>query len=98
MTTLVLSMAFHVYNARSEHRSIVALSPLRNPLLLAATAGALSIHALALSWGPTQLLLRVEALTIRDWLAAAGVSTSVVLVSELHKALRRDRTPADPSP
>lgn len=90
-------MAFHVYNARSEHRSIVALSPLRNPLLLAATAGALSIHALALSWGPTQLLLRVEALTIRDWLAA-GVSTSVVLVSELHKALRHDRTPADPSP
>jgi hypothetical protein len=51
LTTMVLFMAFHVYSSRSERRSLFALSPLRNPFLLTATLGALTIHALALQWG-----------------------------------------------
>ncbi|WP_205745719.1 cation-translocating P-type ATPase [Egibacter rhizosphaerae] len=94
LTTLVLAMAFHVYNARSERRSFFALSPLRNPFLLAATAGALAIHALALQWEPTQFVLRVEPVDGGTWLRMVAVAALVVLVSELHKLLRRPRPSA----
>ncbi len=90
LTTLVLAMAFHVYNARSERRSFFALNPLRNPFLLAATAGALTIHALALQWEPTQFVLRVAPVDAGAWLRMVTVAASVVVVSELHKLVRHD--------
>jgi magnesium-transporting ATPase (P-type) len=89
LTTMVIYMAFHVYNARSERQSLVRISPLRNPFLLAATVGALSIHALALYWGPTQFVLRVEPLSSATWIRMVAVASTVILVSELHKLLRR---------
>jgi calcium-translocating P-type ATPase len=91
LTTMVIFMAFHVYNARSERRSIFALSPLRNPFLLAATLGALTIHALALYWGPTQFVLRVEPVDAQTWLRMVAIASVVVLVSEIHKLLRKER-------
>jgi calcium-translocating P-type ATPase len=93
LTTMVLFMAFHVYNARSEHRSLFALSPLGNPFLLTATLGALVLHALALRWGPTQLVLRFEPLDAGTWMRMIGVASVVIVVSELHKLLRRERPP-----
>jgi magnesium-transporting ATPase (P-type) len=91
LTTMVLAMAFHVYNARSEQRSLFRMNPLGNPFLLASTVGALIIHALALHWGPTQFVLRVEPLDASTWLRMVAVASTVVLVSELHKLLRRER-------
>ena len=91
LTTMVLFMAFHVYNARSERRSLFALSPLRNPFLLAATIGALLIHFGALYWGPTQFVLRVEPVDGQTWLRMIAIASVVILVSELHKLLRRER-------
>jgi calcium-translocating P-type ATPase len=89
LTTMVLFMAFHVYNARSERRSLFTMNPLGNPFLLVATLGALTIHALALQWGPTQFVLRFEPLDGQTWLRMVAVASVVVLVSELHKLLRR---------
>jgi magnesium-transporting ATPase (P-type) len=91
LTTMVIYMAFHVYNARSERQSLFRMNPLGNPFLLASTVGALLIHALALHWGPTQFVLRVEPLDASTWLRMIAVASSVVLVSELHKLLRRER-------
>jgi magnesium-transporting ATPase (P-type) len=89
LTTMVIFMAFHVYNSRSEWQSIFLLNPLRNPFLLAATLGALAIHAAALHWEPTQFVLRVEPVDGGTWLRMVAVASTVVLVSELHKLLRR---------
>jgi magnesium-transporting ATPase (P-type) len=88
LTTMVLGMAFHVYNARSETRSLFAISPLRNPFLLGATAGALILHALSLQWGPTQLVLRFAPLDAATWLRMIAVASLVVVASEAHKHLR----------
>lgn len=90
LTTMVIFMAFHVYNSRSEHQSIFTLSPLKNPFLLAATVGALVIHAAALHWGPTQFVLRVEPIDAGAWLRIVAVASLVVLVSEVHKLVRRE--------
>jgi magnesium-transporting ATPase (P-type) len=91
LTTMVLFMAFHVHNARSERMSVLRMNPLGNPFLLAATLGALAVHGLALYWGPTQFVLRVEPVSGATWVRMVAVATSVLLVSELHKLIRGER-------
>ncbi|MEX0658514.1 MAG: HAD-IC family P-type ATPase [Egibacteraceae bacterium] len=91
LTTLVIAMAFHVYNARSERQSLFRMSPLGNRFLLVATLGAVAIHVAAMHWGPTQLVLRIEPLDQRTWLRMLPVAATVVVVSELHKKLRAER-------
>jgi Ca2+-transporting ATPase len=88
LSTLVLAMAFHVHNARSERQSVFRMNPLGNRFLLAATLGALAIHAGALYWAPTQFVLRVEPVDARTWLLMVAVAASVLVVSDLHKLLR----------
>jgi len=88
LTTFVVAMAFHAYNARSERRSILASDPRTNPLLLGAVLGALAIHVLALYWGPTQSLLRIAPFGPGGWTRMAVVALAVVGLSELHKRLR----------
>ncbi|MFU8840963.1 MAG: cation-translocating P-type ATPase [Nitriliruptoraceae bacterium] len=96
LTTLVVAMAAHVYNARSERRSIVVTNVRGNPFLLASTVVALTIHLLASYWGPTQTVLQIEPVTAGGWSRIAVVTVAVVLVSEAHKAVRsRTRHPAE---
>jgi cation-transporting ATPase F len=85
LTTFVVAMALHAYNARSERRSIIASDPRTNPLLLGAVLGALIIHIGALYWGPTQSLLRIAPFGLDAWGRMVLVALGVVAVSELHK-------------
>jgi magnesium-transporting ATPase (P-type) len=95
LTTLVVAMAAHVYNARSERRSIVVTHVVGNPFLLASTLIALTIHVAASYWEATQLVLQIEPVTAGGWSRIAVVTVAVVLVSEVHKALRsRTRSPS----
>lgn len=99
LTTLVVAMAAHVYNARSERRSIVVTNVRGNPFLLASTAVALTIHVSASYWEATQLVLQIAPVTPGGWSRIAIVTVAVVLVSEVHKALRsraRSRTRSRP--
>jgi len=88
LTTFVVAMALHAYNARSERRSILASDPRTNPLLLGAVLGALIIHVAALYWGPTQALLRIAPFGAGGWSRMVAVALVVVGLSELHKWLR----------
>jgi len=88
LTTFVVAMALHAYNARSERRSIFASDPRTNPLLLGAVVGALLIHIAALHWAPTQTLLRVAPFGLGAWIRMTLVAVAVVAVSEIHKRLR----------
>ena len=89
LTSMVLFQAFHAGNSRSAWRSVLGLNPFSNRLLLVGTAAAVGLHALALALPPTQAVLRVEVLGLGDWARIAVVASSVVLVVELHKRLRR---------
>jgi calcium-translocating P-type ATPase len=89
LTTMVIFQAFQVGNARSSLRSVFAISPFSNPFLFAATAAALLIHAGALYFGPTQLILRVEPIEWEVWTRILGVGLSIVAAVEAHKAFRR---------
>lgn len=91
LTTIVLFQNFHVGNSRSEFRSVLFLSPLRNPFLLLSAIGALSVHVLALYLPPTQFILRVEPISLEAWARIIAIALSVVLVVEAHKWLRHPR-------
>jgi magnesium-transporting ATPase (P-type) len=88
LTTFVVAMALHAYNARSERRSILSSDPRTNPLLLGAVVGALLIHIAALHWAPTQALLRIAPFGPDAWARMVLVALGVVAVSEVHKRLR----------
>ena len=92
LTTFVVAMALHAYNARSERRSIIATDPRTNPLLLGAVVGALLIHVAALHWAPTQALLRIAPFGLDAWGRMVLVALAVVAVSELHKRVRNGAT------
>ncbi|HLF41301.1 MAG TPA: HAD-IC family P-type ATPase [Acidimicrobiia bacterium] len=94
LSTMVVFMAFHVGNSRSEQRSILALSPTSNPFLLAATAAALAVHVGSLYFPPTQYILRVEPIEAAAWVRIVAVATTIIAVMEAHKWLRRPAPPA----
>ena len=88
LTTMVVFQMFHVGNCRSESRSIFVISPLANPFLFLATAAAFIIHAAALYWPGTQLVLRVEPIELEAWGRIVLVASSIIVAMELHKLLR----------
>src|SRR5690606_33696627 len=67
LTTLVIFNIFQVGNARSENRSLFALSPLGNPFLFWATIAAIGLHVAALHLPPTQYVLSVEPISVTAW-------------------------------
>jgi magnesium-transporting ATPase (P-type) len=89
LTVMVIYMAFHAGNSRSETRSLFRLNPLSNPFLFAATTLAVGIHVGALYWGPTQFVLRVEPLDLDTWIRIMLLSTTIIAAMEIDKAIRR---------
>jgi magnesium-transporting ATPase (P-type) len=88
LTTLVVAMAVHAGNARSERRSLFAVSPADNKFLTGAIGAALLIHVGASYWAPTQALLRIEPVTAAGWMRISIVTVVVIAASEAHKWLR----------
>lgn len=82
---LVLIENIQIGNCRSERRSGLVNSPLRNPWVLGAAIIAQGVHLLAMNWGPTQRLLDLEPVGINVWLAMFAISLSVLVAVELHK-------------
>jgi Ca2+-transporting ATPase len=91
LTTAVLFQCIHVGNSRSERRSAFAKSPLLNPFLLLGTGAALAAHIGAMYFGPMQDLLRIEPLDATTWAKMVAVASTVLVVNELHKLLRKPR-------
>jgi Ca2+-transporting ATPase len=91
LTTLVVFMAFHVGNSRSEWQSALRISPFTNPFLLGAQILALAIQVGALYLPATQAVLRVEPIELAAWIRIIAVAATVVVAVECDKALRRAR-------
>ncbi|HRQ71902.1 MAG TPA: HAD-IC family P-type ATPase [Phycisphaerales bacterium] len=88
---MVLFENVHVGNCRSETVSALRMSPLRSPVLLAATAGAFLVHALAMHTPGLNTVLGAGPLPLGVWAAMAGLALSIFVVMELHKVWWRRR-------
>jgi magnesium-transporting ATPase (P-type) len=91
LTTLVVAMALHAGNARSERQSVFTMNPAGNRFLLVAVVLTLTIHVGALYWAPTQRVLQIAPVTAAGWIRMLAVGLAVILVSEVHKAVSRRR-------
>jgi magnesium-transporting ATPase (P-type) len=89
LTTLVVFQAFHLGSSRSERRSVLQVPLTSNRFLLLAQLGALGAHIGALYLPFTQMVLRVEPISAGAWWRLALIASSVLVVVELDKLLRR---------
>lgn len=97
LLVMVLFENVQAGNARSERRSMFALSPFRNRLLLFGTLAALGVHIAAMHLPVISDVLGVAPATWREWgLAGAGALVLAVAV-EIEKALRRRRGSGRPA-
>lgn len=74
LTTMVIFMAFHAGNARSETTSLFRLGPILNPFLFVATVATVGVHVAALYFSPTQYILRVEPIELAAWVRIVAVA------------------------
>ena len=84
-TTFVLFQFFNAFNARAEHGSAFNANFFSNGKLWLALAGVLALQGVAVHWGPAQAILGTTDLTGADWLLAAAVASSVLLLDEARK-------------
>ena len=90
--TLLLMVLFenvHVFNCRSEVRSVFRHNPLRNPILLIGTAVAQLVHIGAMYTPWISDVLHIQPVTPQHWLELLGLALIVLIVMELHKTIRR---------
>jgi hypothetical protein len=89
---MVLFENIQIGNCRSETKSALRLSPLRNPTLLFGAIGAFLIHLGAMYLPPGQAVLGTAPVSLDRWAVLLAVALVVFPVMELHKwtwALRR---------
>ncbi len=89
LTSLVIFMFFHVGNARSDTRSLLQISPISNPHLFTVSAVSLAVHVGCLYFAPTQAFLSVHPLDPPAWIRLIAVASSILVVVEAHKWIRR---------
>jgi calcium-translocating P-type ATPase len=88
--TLLLMVLFeniHVFNSRSETRSVFQHNPLRNPILLFGTAAAQLIHIGAMYTPWISDVLRIQPVSFHNWLELLGLALTVLVVMELQKLI-----------
>jgi Ca2+-transporting ATPase len=88
-TTFVLFQFFNAFNARSEHGTAFNANFFRNGKLWLALAGVLALQVMAVHWQPAQGIFGTTDLMLGDWLLAAAVASSVLLLDEARKLLLR---------
>ncbi|MFM8891055.1 MAG: cation transporting ATPase C-terminal domain-containing protein, partial [Planctomycetia bacterium] len=88
LLVMVLFENMHLVNCRSERRSALArpVHPGRgSPILVAGTLAAITLHVLAMHWGPAEAVLGVAPLAVDDWFVLLAVAAQVVPAVECHK-------------
>lgn len=91
VTTMVFFQFFQAWNSRSELQSIFRTKLLSNPLLFFSMIAAF-LAQLAVIYVPTfQWIFRTEPITMGEWLQILMVSSTVIIVVEIDKWIRRKR-------
>ena len=89
-TTLVLFQLFNVFNARSDTSSAFG-GLFTNRWVWAAAALSLALQAAVVYLRFLQVAFSTVALSLRDWIWCAAVSSSVLWLREISKAVARAR-------
>lgn len=88
-TTFVLFQFFNIFNARAEHGSAFNAHLFHNGRLWLALLSVLLLQLVVVYWAPAQAIFATTDLRLQDWGLAFAVASSVLLLDELQKLLRR---------
>ena len=83
LITLVVSQLIHVFECRSERRSLLHMNPFGNIKLLAAAFISAAVLAAAVMLPQLQMVFSTVALTIPQLLTALGFSAAVPIISSV---------------
>lgn len=89
VTTMVFFQFFQAWNSRSEARSVFTIPLLSNPFLFYSMIAAFFAQLAVIHVPSLQWIFRTEPLSGGDWLRIGLVSSSVVLLVEADKYIRR---------
>ena len=78
---------------RDERRTAFSLDTFSDSKFVIATGVSILTLLLATVFGPLQAFLKTTSLDARQWLVCLAVALSIVVVSEIRKAVRRHSTP-----
>ena len=94
LTLFVLFSFFQSGSSRAEYRSLFQLKPFGNPFLAFAAVGALLLHFGATNWSVSAGLLGFVPLSLTEWIVLAAIASSVLVIVEVEKLVRRFATSA----
>jgi len=89
LVLFVLFENFHVFNARSETRSVFRIPLLHNRLLIVSVLGAALVNAAAMYTPVLAGILRTGPISATAWGTLIVLASSVLVVMEVYKRLRR---------
>ena len=88
-STFVLFQLFNVFNARTEHGSTFNRQFFCNGKLWAALGIVAALQVLVVYWAPAQAIFHTTALSAQDWGLAFAVASSILLLDEAYKLMRK---------
>ncbi|TFD31730.1 cation-translocating P-type ATPase [Cryobacterium cryoconiti] len=89
LTMLVLFNFFQVFSSRAELKSLFQLRFLANKPLIVASLGTLLLHWGAMTWSASANVLGLTALSAGEWAICAAVGSTVLVIVEVEKFVRR---------
>ncbi len=88
---MVLLQNVHVFNCRSEFVSAFRVPISRNYILVAGVLVAQGIHILSMHLPFMQTILRIEPITIFEWLEVFALALPLLLIMEIYKQISNYR-------
>ncbi|MDZ4089790.1 MAG: HAD-IC family P-type ATPase [Arthrobacter sp.] len=89
LTMFVMLSFFQVFSSRAENKSLFQLRLLANKPLLYTSLAALALHWAVMTWPVSAGLLELTPLTAWEWLLCSAVGSTVLIIVEAEKAVRR---------
>jgi Ca2+-transporting ATPase len=88
-TTFVLFQVFNALNVRSESGTSLKREMMSNLRLWIALGAVVALQVAVVHWPPLQRVFGTTSLKFGEWMLAAGIASTVLLVEELRKVVVR---------
>ncbi len=85
---MVLFENIHVFNCRSEYKSILKVPLRNNTLLITGVLAAQALHIISMNIPVMQLVLGIETVKIIEWVYLLVLSSSILVIMEIFKLLK----------
>ncbi|WP_104176116.1 HAD-IC family P-type ATPase [Arthrobacter sp. Y81] len=89
LTMFVMLSFFQVFSSRAEVKSLFQIRLLANKPLLFTSLAALGLHWAVMTWPVSARLLELTPLNAWEWLLCVAVGSTVLIIVEAEKAVRR---------